>query len=42
MERLVAIYQMTVFGNNVFPFRLDHRFTGGQEINRNDPQGDNY
>lgn len=42
MERLVAIYQMTVFGNSAFPFQLDHRFTGGQEINMNDPEGENY
>lgn len=39
MERLIAIYSTT---RNQFQFGLDHRFIGGQELNKQDPHGENY
>ena len=41
MERLVGLYLSGMF-NNPFFFRLDHRFTGGIELKKNDVNGENY
>ena len=39
-ERLVALY--SIFAHKPFRFKLDHRFTGGRELNAADPKGENY
>lgn len=41
IERLVGLYLSGMF-NNPFCFRLDHRFTGGMELKKNDLNGENY
>ena len=39
MERFVAVDSLF---RKVYPFRLDHRFTGGLMLKANDPEGENY
>lgn len=38
-ERVIAVYSLF---KKSFNFRLDHRFTGGMELNKMDPNGENY
>ena len=39
IERLIAVYSLF---KKSFNFRLDHRFIGGAELNKIDPEGENY
>ena len=39
IERLIAVYSLF---KKSFSFKLDHKFIGGFELNKNDPNGENY